>query len=195
MPASQAITAMMWNAFTQSYMRRVLSSGGADACHQLFNMRDRCVRQHAVAEIEDKWSCFEVFHDSLDRAIKRAAADQERHRIEIALNRLAPLQLVACKSEIDGPVEPDRSDRYSIDVPFQPAAGAARKSDELRCWNLRAHGCNDACARFNATSIKFVIRQYAGPAIEYLHGIDAGLELPDQIRRRSVHKNVEQFGK
>jgi hypothetical protein len=44
-------------------------------------------------------------------------------------------------------------------------------------------------------SIKFVVEQYARPAVEYLHGIDAGLELPNQICRRSVHKNIEQLGK
>ena len=146
-----------------------------------------------MAEIENKRPSFEVFQNPVDRAIKGAAADQERHRIEVALDWLAALQFVARKRKIDRPVKPDRIDCNGIDISPQSAAGAPWKADKLRCRYLRLHSSDDSRTRFDAAAIKFVVRQYTCPRIEYLDGIDTSLELLDQIRCRDFSEKVEQL--
>src|SRR5689334_4529642 len=102
---------MMWKALIHSYMQWLLCQARTThARNELFNMRDRCIRQHAMTEVEDKRSGFEICQYAIDRTIKRLAADQKRHRIEIALNRSAALHLLARKGKINRPVEPDGID-------------------------------------------------------------------------------------
>src|SRR5215472_15532665 len=176
------MTAMTWNALIHSYMQRLLSEARAThARNELFDMCHRRVRQHAMTEIEDKRSSFEIFQYAIDRISERVATDQKRDWIEIALNRFAALHLVARKSEINGPVEPHCIDRDIIDVPLQSACCAARKTDEPRIRYARSDRGDDASTGFNTAAIEFTVRQYACPSVEYLHGVDAGLKLAGQI--------------
>src|SRR5690349_22239520 len=130
---------MMWNALIHSYMQRLLCQARAThACNELFDMRKWRVRQHAMTQIEDKRSGFEICQYAIDRTIKRWAADQKRHRIEIALNRSAALHLVSRKGKINRPVEPDRIDVDHVDISLQSSAGATWKTDEPRIRYARA---------------------------------------------------------
>ena len=67
MPAIQAMTAMTWNAFSHSY---ILCLPAHPLDHAL-NILDRCFRQNAVAEIENKRAVGECLLHVVDGAIQR----------------------------------------------------------------------------------------------------------------------------
>ena len=79
----------------------------------LLDMRDRRLRQDAVAEIEDERPAGERLQYRIDGAVERLAAGQQRQRIEIALHRPAALDAARARIKIDHPVEADRIDRRS----------------------------------------------------------------------------------
>ena len=60
---------------------------------------------------------------------------------------------------------------------------------------LTAHLRNDPLRGTDAPSGKFFRRKHARPGIENLHGIDPGLELPDQISSGRIHQLIHQTGK
>ncbi len=118
---------MMWKAFSQRYM--VASSPAAHALEHLLDMRDRRLRQDAVAEIEDEWAARQRRQDVVDVAVERRAAGEQRQRIEIALHRHARLELLARERAVDRPVEADRVDAGSLDI---AAAPSCRRRAESR---------------------------------------------------------------
>ena len=77
-----------------------------------------------MAEIEDKRSSREAFQYAIDSMIERFAANQERHWIEIALNRFLRLKLIARKPKETNvidistaevmPAEPEPENRLNI---------------------------------------------------------------------------------
>ena len=81
---------------------------------------------------------------------------------------------IARKIKIHHPVESDRIDFNVLDVAFQIAAGAARKSDDLRARHRAPHIGNDSPGRRNAPALEFVRRQHSCPGIEDLHSVDTG---------------------
>src|ERR1700682_4154568 len=106
------MTEMMWKAFSHSYTSwsscSVLSP---HARKHLLDVRDRRLGQNAVPEIEDeRLGCKRLEH-SLDLAIERGAAGDERQRVEIALYRPTTLDVLARVGAIDHPIEPNRVDR------------------------------------------------------------------------------------
>ena len=72
-------------------------------------------------------------------------------------------------------------------------AGAARKADDLRVGNLLADRGDDPGGGLDAPFAKLAGRQNSRPGVENLHGIDTGLELPDQIARRSLHQEIDEL--
>src|SRR5437588_11813019 len=155
-------------------------------------MRYRSVRQHAVAEIEDKRSSREAFQYVIDSTIERFPANQERHWIEVALNRLLRLQLFAREPKINRPVQSNGINRDCSDVSPQFAAGAARKADNLSRRYPRSDRRSNARAGFHAAPVKLVTCHDPRPCVENLHGIDASLELADQIISRGVDQDISQ---
>ena len=131
-------------------------------------------------------------------SIERSSAappTSKRQRIEIALDRPARLDLIAREAKLDGPVQADRIDRDSVEIAAELGAGAARKADDLRVRNALANRGDNARARLDAPAAKLIGRQHTRPGIENLHGIDAGLELPDQIAGRSFDQKIDQIRK
>src|SRR4029077_4480332 len=145
-----------------------------------------------MAEIEDKRSSREAFQYAIDSMIERFAANQERHWIEIALNRFFRLQLIARKPKVDRPVKPNCVNRDCSNVSPQFAAGTARKADNLSRWYLRSNRSSDASAGFDTAPVKFVACHDSRPRVEHLYRVDAGLELPDQITNRGLDQDIDQ---
>ena len=145
-----------------------------------------------MAEIEDKRSSREAFQYAIDSTIERFATSQERHRIEIALNRFLRLQLFARESKIDRPVQSNGINWDCSDVSPQFAAGAARKADDLSRRYARSNRRGNTRARFDAAPVKFITCHDPCPCVENLYGIDAGFELADQITRRGLDQDIGQ---
>ena len=57
---------------------------------------------------------------------------------------------------------------------------------------LRANFRDNRCQGCETPSIEFAGRQYSCPAIEDLHGLDAGFELADEIGRRCGNQFCDQ---
>ena len=149
--------------------------------YHLLHMRDRRLRQNAVAEVENKRTAGERFENRVNAAVESSAAGTQRQRIEITLHRAANLDRIARKAKIDHPIQTNSIDLDVLDIAFQVAAGAARKPDDLRARYRAPHIGNDSFGRRNAPALKFVRRQDSCPGIEDLHSVDASLELADQI--------------
>src|SRR5579862_4094936 len=130
------MTAMMWNALIHSYM-------AADPRDQTFHVRDRCVRQDAVAEVEDERVSSERFKDGVDRTIERRAAGEQDYRIEIALNCAQRLNVIAGKIQLHHPIETHRVDRHGIQIALQLGSSATRKADNSRRWKTFTHVRHD----------------------------------------------------
>ncbi len=78
-------------------------------------MRDRRIRQDAVAEIENKRPGRKCRQDRIDRPIERRAAGQKHQRIEIALNRAQWLNVLADKTKVGRPINADGVDGDGIE--------------------------------------------------------------------------------
>src|SRR5262249_43759060 len=148
----QAMMAMMWNAFSHSYM----SSGPAQARQHALDVCDGRLRQDAVSQVEDKRALREYLENAVDRAVERSAAGDQRQRIEVALHRYAPLDLVPHKYRIDGRIETHGVDRHVLHVAQQCAADPARKSDDPGRRHLRTHLRGDALRGLDAPPLQFL---------------------------------------
>src|SRR5712672_1306286 len=99
--------AMTWNALSHSY----ISSRSAHAREHLLHMRDRRLRQDAVAEIEDERPIRKRSKNLVDGPVERAAARHQRQGIEISLHRHADLDLIARECKIGRPIKTHGIDR------------------------------------------------------------------------------------
>ena len=156
-------------------------------------MRNRRLRQHAVAEIENKGASRESLQNGIDGTVERRTPDQQHQRIEIALNRPFFLNPIAREAKLDHPVEPNRIDGNCRNIRRQLGTGAARETDYFRSGNAPANRGDDPGTWLDTPLTKFIRRQHSRPCIEYLHRIDAGLKLPDQITRRGLDQDLDQF--
>src|SRR3546814_1260679 len=95
----------------------------------MLDMGDRGVGHDAMAEVEDMGTIGERRKDAVDRRIERAAARDERERVEIALDRKMRRQGRVGPYRIDRLVDPDRIHPGLIGIGAQLAAGALRKAD------------------------------------------------------------------
>ena len=60
--------------------------------------------------------------------------------------------------------------------------------------NRAAHVLDDPPHRRDAPAREFARRQHAGPGVENLHRVGAGLELRHQIARRGLDQDVDHAG-
>src|SRR5690348_4780803 len=102
----------------------VLSGSSAHAFQHLLDMRNRRLRQNAVAEIEDKGAAGKRLACLVHRPIKRSTAGEKRQRIEIALHRYPALDLVARETAVDHPVEADGIERHLVDIAQEVGPGS-----------------------------------------------------------------------
>ena len=159
----------------------------------LLDMRDRGFRLDAVAEIEDQPALRVIRQHVVDRAIERGAAGDQRQRIEIALHRDAVLHALADQRRLGRPVDADGIDAGCLDISRQQRAGASGKADDLRIRHFLAHALDDAPGRLDRPAREFARRQHAGPGVENLQHVGAGLELPEQILDRILDQHVDDF--
>src|SRR5690242_4999080 len=100
-------------------------------------MRDRRLRQDAVAEVEDERTAGKSLHHRVDLTVERGAPGQQRQRIYIALHRLERLDFIAREGEPLRPVEADGIDAGLLDVAPDLGARPAREADDPRARHLR----------------------------------------------------------
>ena len=112
----------------------------ADARHKALDVRNRRLRQYTVTEIENKRTARECLNDSIDRTIECLPSDQQRERIEIALNRSPRLDVITRKGKVDGPIQADGVDRSRFKIRSKPRTSTTRKTDDLRPGDFFAHG-------------------------------------------------------
>ena len=156
-------------------------------------MRNRRLRQYAMTEIENKRSGRKCRQNPIDRAVERFPSREERQGIEIALNRSELLDLFARKLRLNHPIEPNGIHRNSFDIGQELGAGAAGEADDFCIRNLFSNRVSNPSARRDTPFAEFIGRQYSGPGIENLHGIDAGLELPNQVTCRGFDQEFDQL--
>ena len=145
-------------------------------------MRNRCVRQHAVTEIEDKRARRKSLEDHIDRPIERFAAGEQRQA-----DQDCPAPAVC--SEFDRAQNRARSSNRArqhrpelLRCIAQALLPAPRGNPMILASGTTSRTAVDNSRAWrDAPSLEFVRRQHACPSIENLHGVDAGLELPDQI--------------
>ncbi len=143
--------------------------------HHLLDMRDRGFRLNAVAEIEDQPAAGVIRQHIIDRSIERGTTCDQHQRIEIALYRDTALNFLADQRGLGGPIDADGIDAGRFDIGWQQRAGPARKTDDLCVRYLLAHAFDDAFRRFDRPALEFARWQHAGPGIEDLQYVGAGL--------------------
>ena len=113
-------------------------------------MRDRCLRQDAVAKIENEGLAAKRREHGIDFAIECHTSGQQCQRVEVTLDRPQPLDLITGKVPVDHPVESDRIHRYVLHIAACRNTGAAWEPDDLRPSDLLANPCNNSSRRRDA---------------------------------------------
>src|SRR5262245_52858897 len=190
---------MTWNAFSQTYMlrsdpdARILLRANPRK-HSLY-VRNWCLRQNTMSEIEDEGAPRKGLEYHVDHAIECGTAGAQHQGIEISLHRHAQVNLVAHENGIHRPIETDGVYRNVFHVVHERGADTARKRDHFCIGYLPAHLCNNALSGADTPSIKFLRRQNPGPGIEDLHRIDTRFQLSKQVTCGSINQLVDQFAK
>src|SRR5262245_48214276 len=116
MPAIQAITATMCNAFSHRYIESIQPGvraskrlPAANALEHAIDMRNWRFRQNAVAKVEHQRAATEFFHDIVDLTVERGTACQQGEGIDVALQWHARLKHIARKGSFEGPVNSKRA--------------------------------------------------------------------------------------
>src|SRR4051794_37649309 len=146
-------------------------------------MLGRSLRHDPVAEIEDERTGRERAEYILDAAAERSAADDEKLRIEVALDRLATLQRRRL-AERDGSVERDRVDAALLEIGPNHQPGAAGKADDRKPRMRRPQMIDDAPRRLDHPLPEGRLGEHPGPAVEELQRLGAGLDLAQEITDR-----------
>src|SRR5436190_16445625 len=145
-------------------------------------MRNGCLWQNAMAQIENERAGGKCFENGVRRAIERRTARQQSKRIKIALNRKPRLNMIACKFKTDRPIESQYVDRNLLHISEKACADPARKTYELRIGNFGSHFRDDLLSGPYAPSVKTFIGQKSCPCIENLNCIRSSFELIDEMR-------------
>ena len=156
-------------------------------------MGNRSLRQDAVPEIEDERPLGEGLEhriDSRDRAPRR--------RKPAPTGRGCPGPACAtgfgCARRARSTVQSSpiastgTSSTYRSSAVPTPRGNPMIFATGTSCANLR----DDALRRLDAPASEFLGREHACPGVENLHGIDACLQLADQIACRGVDQLVDQ---
>src|SRR3954468_9509432 len=118
-------------------------------------MRDRCLRQDAMPQIEDERATGKCRENLVYSAVERLTARQQEQRIEIALQRNAWWNLRARRREIDGPIKSDGINFHFPNIRIDPQPCSARKSNHSRIRNFGPYLCNQATHWLDAPATKF----------------------------------------
>src|SRR5437764_2204451 len=154
--------------------------------HALEHPLDVCNRrlwQNPVPKIENERTASKGLQHVINASFESLTPGQEHQGVEIALHRHAALHLLARKSSIDRPIEPDRVDRNLLHVARQHGSGTTWKPDDPRTRNRAAHIIDDLAGRIDAPGRELVGSQNTGPGIEDLYGISPCPQLTNQIGR------------
>src|SRR5947209_8780925 len=155
-------------------------------------MRDRRLRQNAVAQIENERTAGKIRQNIVDCTVQRIAAGKQDQRIEIALHGNTVLYALAYKGTVYRPIHANRIYRHLIEIGGQRGAGAPRKANDLSVWNFATYVGNNPARWFDAPALEFRRRQHARPGVENLHGFGTGPDLPEEIFRGDVDQQVDQ---
>src|SRR5436190_17872685 len=107
-------------------------------------MRDRCLRQDAMPQIEDERATGKCGENLVYAAVERLTARQQEQWIEIALQRNAWWNLRARRREIDRPIKGDGIDFDFPNIGVDAQSRSPRKSNHSRIRNFGSYFCNQA---------------------------------------------------
>ena len=158
-------------------------------------MRDRGFRLDAVAEIEDQPALRIVRQHVVDRGdrarrhLRSAPADRDCPaprlwfctRSRISEGSAAQSMLTA-------------STPVASTYPGSSAPAPRGKPMIFASGTFAAHACDDAAGRLDRPARKFARRQHAGPGVEDLQHVGAGVELAEQIVNRVLDQHVDDLG-
>ena len=91
----------------------------SDSAQHLLDVRHWRLRQDFVPEIEDKPPASEVGDDIVNGTIQRCAASEQRHRIQVSLNRHTRRNPFPDERGVGHPVQAHRIDGNAIDIVHQ----------------------------------------------------------------------------
>lgn len=144
-----------------------------------------------MAQVEHERAAAKRLQNGLDAFLQGAPAGNQPERIEIALHG-SVLLVGAGGVERHGPVQSKRGHaRFPAIAPVKRAC-AFGKADNRNVRIFRSHLFDNTFDRRHAESFETRFVQHTGPAVENLHGVDAGFDLPNQVGGRLVRQKVEQ---
>ena len=124
-------------------------------------------------------------------ALQRLPAGDQSLRIQIALHGAFFLQAMRLGKR-HGPVEAKRSCTRRGAVTVIAAAGALGEGNDRHIRMRGMHLAHNLGDRLDTEGREAFLVQHAGPRVEYLHAVGAGLDLSDEIGSRMVGKGFQQ---
>src|SRR5579872_4879036 len=143
-----------------------------------------------MTEVEHERPLTERREDVADGAIERCATNHQNRRIEVALYRALRLELARLR-ERNILVDTQGADAGFGEIRLVENPGIARETDDRSLRITGTNGGNDPLRRRDHKAPELFRRQQAGPAIEDLYSVGAGLELRDQMRGRCVTQTAD----
>lgn len=100
---------------------------------------------------------------------------------------------IASEAERYRPVEPDGVCTCLAAIILQKITGPLGESDDLCGWTTGAYRSDNPCNGFYRIFLEFLLAENAGPGIENLNRIGAGIDLRHQIISGDIRKESEKF--
>ena len=155
--------------------------------HQVDDPREHVrigLGEHAVAEVEDvALGGGALGEDAADLAVDDVPAGEQQRRVEVALQRPGPAAAGGGDVQRQPPVDPD-------DVGAGLAHGAQQLAGADPEVDARQAGVGQPLQHAGGVRehqlAVVALRERAGPGVEELHGVDAGVDLRAQERQRRV---------
>ena len=153
-------------------------------------MAGRRGRQHTMAEIEDMRAPPQRRQDLAGGPLHGLSADNQQHRVEIALHRRPALNAARRPGRIRARIEAHTGADFGEFGGDR--SGAARKEDQRRRNAPFLQPCCNSPRRLQAPASHARRRQQPGPAVEQLQRLGAGRRLRRQMLDRGLHQQVDQ---
>src|SRR5215469_1216984 len=152
------------------------------------NVFRRCLRQHAVPEIENIISSAEHPTQSPHRFFEGRSSGNQQDGIEITLNRPVRLQFFARIHERHRRIETDPGNPSLPQIVLVQDTGATWETNNGAMRETCFQGCNDALCRLDHPTYERPLRKRSSPAIEQLNYLGACFDLARQVLDRTLGK-------
>ena len=146
-----------------------------------------------MAQVEDVRPALRRFQNIIHRAVQRVAAGDQRDGVQIALHHAVQ---VARPSHRRAGIDGNGIHRHTgniLVIAFQ--RHGAWETNDARTGNRGAHLFHDFRGGLDHHRIEQHRRHAAGPAVENLHRIGAGLQLADQVEGDTFAQDIQKLSK